>query len=167
MKIPRGLLVVPVAVLLAACGGDAEETDTALIETETPAAETAPPPGATTTPQMPAMPMTAQLQSLQDSGVTGEATITGRGNQTEVMVRLMGAPPGGSHPGHIHSGTCQAIGGVVQALQPVAVDSAGTGTMTTTVDVPANTAMNGQHIVVYHGAGGTPVTCAAIPAHMM
>jgi hypothetical protein len=29
--------------------------------------------------------------------------------------------------------------------------------------------MNGQHIVVYHEAGGTPgapVACAAIPAHM-
>ena len=113
------------------------------------------------------MPMTAQFQALQNSGVTGEATVTGRGTQTEVTVRLTGSQPSASHPGHIHTGTCEAVGSPIQPLQPVAIDSSGTGTMTATVDVPGNTAMNGQHIVVYHGEGGVPITCAPIPAHMM
>jgi hypothetical protein len=70
-------------------------------------------------------------------------------------------------PGHIHSGSCDNIGAVVLPLQEISTDEGGTGTMTTTVAVAPMTAMNGEHIVVYHGEGGTPAACAAIPAHTM
>lgn len=111
--------------------------------------------------------MVAQMNPIEGSGVGGEITITDRANQTEVMVRLTGTAPSGSHPGHIHSGTCENIGGVVQALEPIIADNTGTGTMTTTVNIPPMTLMSGNHVVVYHGDGGSPITCAAIPAHVM
>jgi len=162
----RFWLAIPVALLMTACGGDATDDDLVITDGEPGMAmEEVAPPGPAM--DMPAMPMTAQLQALQDSGVNGEATVTGRGAQTEVMVRLTGATANATYPGHIHSGTCAAVGGVVQPLQPITADATGAGTMTVTVDVPGNTTMNGQHIVVYHNEGGTPVTCAAIPAHMM
>jgi len=113
-----------------------------------------------------AMGETAQFQELQGSGVSGEVMIHDRGDQTEVMVRLAGAPANSSHPGHIHSGSCDAIGGVVQALETIETDAMGAGTMTTTIDVAPSLVMNGEHIVVYHG-GGEAITCAEIPAHMM
>ena len=165
MKKCMRLASIPIILFIGACGGDAAETEMAgdPAASEQGASTQAPEP----THDMSAMPMTAQFQGLQDSGVAGDATVTGRGNQTEVVVRLSGLDPGASRPGHIHTGTCDAIGGVVQPLQPVAADSAGAGTMTATVDVPANIAMNGQHILVYHGEGGVPITCAPIPAHMM
>ncbi len=165
MKVSKLSITLPLALLLAACGSDADD-DLVLSDMDPPASEQVMPPPAAP-PAAPAMPMTAQLQPLNESGVNGEATVTGRNTQTEVTVRLTGATPSESHPGHIHSGTCAALGGVVQALQPIAVDANGAGTMTTTVDVPAATAMNGQHIIVYHRPGGQPATCASIPAHMM
>jgi hypothetical protein len=93
-------------------------------------------------------------------------TVTGRGDQTEVVVHLMGAQPNTAHPGHIHTGTCEAIGSVVQPLQAITVD-AGSGSSTTTVGVPPATAMDGQHVIAFHGEAGTPATCAPIPAHVM
>jgi hypothetical protein len=167
MKVSKLSLTLPLALLFAACGGDADDADIVLDDMDEPTAEQGMPPTVEAPPAAPAMPMTAQLQPLQDSGVTGEVTVTGRDAQTEVTVRLAGGTPSESHPGHIHSGTCDAVGGVVQPLQPIAADATGSGTMTTTVAVPAATAMNGQHIVVYHAPGGQPVTCAQIPAHAM
>ena len=88
---------------------------------------------------MGAMATTVTMQPLQDSGVTGEATLTPMGGQTQVMVRLTGRSGEGEHPGHIHPGTCDSVGGVVAPLQPITAGADGTGTMTTTVDVDANT----------------------------
>jgi hypothetical protein len=113
------------------------------------------------------MGQTAQLEPVNDSGIAGEATVTDRGTESEIMVRLTGAPANSTHPGHIHQGTCAAIGTVVQPLQPITTDATGTGTMTTSVAIAAITLGDGQHIIVYHGEGGAPATCAQIPGHMM
>lgn len=84
-------------------------------------------------------------------------------------VRLSG-PQSGSHQGHIHRGTCDNLGGVVQPLQPVDAPQGGQGTSNSTVGIPPATVMNGQHIVVYHTVGGSPgapVVCANIPQGTM
>lgn len=110
------------------------------------------------------------LAAVGGSGVTGEAMLTAQGNQTQVMVRLAGAKGAGTHQGHIHTGTCEQPGSVVAPLEPVTTDASGAGSSTKTVDVPASAAMNGQHIIAYHEAGGSPgapVVCGAIPAHSM
>jgi hypothetical protein len=167
MTISRALLALPVALLLAGCPGEERQVDEPFV-TEAPQPGT---PG--TDPGMTAVPgamqgQTAQMQPIGDSNVRGEITVTDRGEtQTEVMVRLTGAPAGTRHPGHVHSGTCDSIGGVVQPLEPIETDAAGTGTMTATLDLPPMQLMDGQHVVVYHGAGGAPVTCGQIGQHMM
>lgn len=137
----------------------ADEDSIAMEPAHMPAAGMDQPPGG--------IGQTAQFNALGGSGVTGEVTIADRGEQAEVMVRLTGSAPNSSHPGHIHSGTCEAIGGVVQPLDPIDTDGTGTGSMTTNVGINPMTLMDGQHVVVYHGTGGRPITCAQIPGHTM
>jgi len=162
-------LVVPVA--LVACERrtktNVSTTDTSMTTTKTE----------TTTMAMPS-PSTApsggemkvNYEPLNNSGVRGEATLMAKGDSTQITVRLTGAPAGGTHEGHIHRGTCQNIGEVVAALDPITIGSDGTGTMTKTVPIPVATVADGQHVIAYHEAGGKPgkwVTCAAIPKHSM
>lgn len=149
-----------ILILAAGCGGDsADVSQEAVVVDPAPegmAAESTAPMG-----------QTAQLQPVNDSGITGEATVTDRGSESEIMVRLTGAPANSTHPGHVHAGTCEAIGSVVQPLQEIATDATGTGTMTASVAIPTMTLSDGQHIIVYHETGGSPATCATIPGHVM
>ena len=112
------------------------------------------------------------LNELGGSGVSGETTVApgDASGQTTVNVTLRAAGgAGGVHQGHIHSGTCTQIGGVVVPLPPVTV-AGGTGTATSSVAVDAMSVMDGAHVVVYHEAGGnpgSPVVCGEIPGHVM
>lgn len=112
------------------------------------------------------------LNELRGSGITGEATIAPAqaSGQTSASVTLRAAGgAGGVHQGHIHSGTCTQIGGVVVPLPTVTV-AGGTGTASSSVAVDAMSVMDGAHIVVYHEAGGNPgahVVCGEIPGHEM
>lgn len=167
MKRPTAILSV-LLLGLTACAGD--DTDDSLASADSLAFEqptTMPPADGMDQQQPMGMGETAQMAPLNDSGVEGEVTVTDRGGETEVLVRLTRAPADGTHPGHVHTGSCESLGGVVQPLEPITVDATGTGTMTTNVAIPPATLMDGQHIVVYHGEGGAPVTCAAIAQHMM
>jgi hypothetical protein len=166
MRLPRRWLGLPLAALLAACPQERTETDTVFLDDPMTPGQEGVAPAPTMTPEPMAMSESAQLQELQGSGIGGDVVVTARGAQTEVTVRLTNAPPNSTLPGHIHSGTCQNIGGVVQGLEPITTDATGAGTMTATASVQPMTAMDGQHIIVYHSAGA-PATCAAIPAHAM
>lgn len=175
MRLSRsfGLLALPLVV--AACGGGdggngedqtaigdsatmgAAPTDSSAAATSAPAGDTAGGHGS--------MPMTVQLAALNNSGASGEATLTAQGEQTQVAVRLTGLKGTGAHPGHIHQGTCDNLGSVVAPLQSVTPGADGTGTATATAPVAMNTAMNGQHVVNYHMPDGTPAACGAIQGH--
>jgi hypothetical protein len=48
--------------------------------------------------------MTVNISAQNDSGISGTATLTPMGNQTQVVVQLQNAP--GPHPIHFHEGTC-------------------------------------------------------------
>jgi hypothetical protein len=172
MLLPRSLTSVMLAVALplafAAC---APEDDAAMEETEE-AAETAAPAPTPTPPATPDLstPMTAQFTALNNSGIGGDIQVSGEAEQTRVVVQLTGSTANGVHQGHIHTGTCEAPGANVIALQPVTIGADGIGRSESTVAVAPMTAMNGQHIVVFHeanGQPGAPVVCAAIPAHAM
>ncbi|MEX2584612.1 MAG: hypothetical protein WD766_15190 [Gemmatimonadota bacterium] len=164
MKSFRALIGLPLVLALVACAGDADDDIAVIDETEEVMPQMTEP--ATPMPE-PAAAQTASFEPVGDSGISGEATVTDRGQQTEIMVRLTGAEAG-EHPGHIHSGTCASIGGVVQPLESITADATGTGTMTTTVELPAMTVMNGEHVIAYHPVGGgPPATCAQIPTHAM
>jgi len=172
----RSIRLVPVSsalllgVLLSACGAEDDRVETFPGDGTMVGAPATPPgtlPGETMDPAMDGTAATVQLQPLGGSDFGGEAVITDRGANVEVMVRLTGTPGNTTHPGHLHSGTCANIGGVVQALEPITTGADGTGTMTTQVDLAPMTVMDGQHVVVYHAVGGQPAACGEIPAHRM
>ncbi len=51
--------------------------------------------------------MTIQLIEQENSGQTGSATLTAKGAQTEVVIKVVPGPPAGDpQPLHIHFGAC-------------------------------------------------------------
>ena len=169
--------IAALALALSACGGDnteemaAEMADEAAVDATQELALDTVNPVVAANPAASAMTMTAELQPVGGSGVTGQATLTPAAGQTQVMIALNNLAPNSAHAGHIHTGTCASPGPAVQPLQPITANASGTGSMTTTVPLDPNTVMNGQHIVVYHrDAGdspGSPIVCGALPNHQM
>jgi hypothetical protein len=163
MNIARRWACFGLPLLLAGCGGDdaaesaGEGTDTTALPvvTDTAPVAAAPPPPTGAAP--------IALVAVNNSGAGGEVVLSDASGQTQVDVRLTGAPPG-ERAGHIHSGTCDAPGAVVQPLQPVTVGADGTGTGTSTVPVALTAVTDGRHIVAFHGEGGAPIACAPIPS---
>lgn len=166
MELRRIWPLVAIPFALVACGAEEEPATDVTVE---PAPVAAPTAGMDTMGMGAGggMASTVNMQAMNNSGVTGQATVTPANGQTQVMVQLNAAAGGSTHPGHIHQGTCDSPGSVVEPLQPITLDNAGAGNMTTTVGVDPMTVMNGQHIIQYHGEGGTPVACGSIPQHTM
>lgn len=167
----RFCLLAALPLALGACAGD----DTGDMETaEFPGADAPAMDGtmdgamdAGMDGQMGTMASTVTLSPLAESGISGEAIVTPAGAESEVSVTLTGLEADASHPGHIHQGTCDAVGSVVVPLTAITGDASGSGTMTTTVAVSAESVMAGNHIVVYHSPSGTPAVCGEIEGHMM
>ncbi|HEY7032485.1 MAG TPA: cupredoxin domain-containing protein [Thermomicrobiales bacterium] len=67
------------------------------------AAEASPEAGGNTTAGTP-QELTVNLNELNDSGISGTATLKADGDKTDVELNLQGAT--GGHPAHIHNGTC-------------------------------------------------------------
>lgn len=157
-------LAATLPLVLAACATDepAEGDTMATSEADSAAMQPAGPASG-----MGDMASTVSMTALGESGVSGEAILTPSGDQTEVSVTLNGLEANASHPGHIHQGSCEAVGSVVVPLSPITADASGSGTMTTTAAVSADSTMAGGHIVVYHDPGGTPVVCGAVERHVM
>ncbi|HEY7769802.1 MAG TPA: hypothetical protein VIB55_16650, partial [Longimicrobium sp.] len=170
-----GLIAIPFALMaLAACGGGGDEgqapatSDTVSSTTVAPAVGGDSAAAVGDTSHTSAANPSIQLAAVGNSGVSGTAQLMEHGaTQTMVTVNLTGTGSG-SHPGHIHSGTCDNLGAVVAPLQTVERAN-GNGTSTSTVEVPIATVMNGQHVVNFHAGAGAnpmaPVACGAIPAH--
>lgn len=174
MKATRLWALTALPFALAACGGGDEEgtaeggadtmsaTGTMTDTTTAPAAM-----ADTGMAGASAMGGAVTMNAVGSSGVTGQAQFMEHGTgQTMVTVNLT-AQGNSTHSGHIHTGTCEAPGDVVVPLQDVTLAN-GTGSSSSTIEVPLATVMNGQHIVAYHqGQGaeaGAPVVCGAIPA---
>jgi hypothetical protein len=90
-------------------------------------------------------PVTVTLASQNSSGVSGTATLTAMGNQTQVVVKVTGEPAGGSEPEHIHVGSCPAVGAVKYPLANVV-----NGAATTVVNVPLSTLTAGGYAINLH-----------------
>lgn len=171
MKTSRLMALACVLALGACKGGDASKESGEADSLSAPPADTTgsvvplPPDSAAKTAADHDM-MTVALESVNNSGITGEAVISGN----NVVLSLSGAKAAGTHAAHVHTGTCASPGAPVAPLQPVTVDASGTGSSTSAISVDMMSLMDGNHIVSAHEAGGNPgamVACGAIPAHQM
>lgn len=111
--------------------------------------------GTTVTPtatsaSTPAAVITINLTAQNNSGQAGTATLTAKGNQTEVVMNLSTGPAGASteQPVHIHTGTCASLGDVAHGLTNLV-----NGKSTTTVDVSLSTLLNGTFAINAHKSG--------------
>ncbi|PKB72472.1 MAG: hypothetical protein BZY87_00005, partial [SAR202 cluster bacterium Io17-Chloro-G6] len=93
--------------------------------------------------------LTIALREMNDSGQTGFATLTARGEQTEVVVS---ATFGISALAHIHEGSCQTLGDVAYGLS----DTSGT-VSSTTVDATLDLLTSGEFAINLHSAADASV----------
>lgn len=99
---------------------------------------------------------------LNSSGQTGIATLTAMGGQTKVVVSISSGAAGVSQPIHVHSGTCDTLGGVEYPLTAVS-----DGSSVTVIDVALSSLKGGANAINVHLSGdevGTYVACGDIPA---
>jgi hypothetical protein len=101
------------------------------------------------------------INELNDSGVSGDASLTDNGDGTTTVDILVDGATGG-HPAHIHSGTCAELGDVVYPL----TDVDASGESVTVVDVPlADLLSGGPYAINIHLSAdeiGTYVACGDI-----
>lgn len=86
-----------------------------------------------------------ELESVNDSGVTGVVKLSPEGEKTKVWVKLDGASADVSHPIHIHEGSCDKLGAPKFPLNPVK-----NGKSTTTVDSRLNDLISGSFAINAH-----------------
>lgn len=106
--------------------------------------------------------LTIDLEEIEDSGVSGTATLSSEDGSTTVTIDLSGTPEGGSHPAHIHSGTCDDLGDIVFPL-----DNVEEGTSETTVEASIDDILAEEHVVNVHLSEdeiSTYVACGEIVA---
>ena len=107
------------------------------------------------------------------AGATGTARVTGTAmvmsagsNQTTANVTIEGATAGGTHPWHVHRGTCGSDKGIVgppSAYTPIRVGQDGSGTASVTLPVAAPT--SGDYMVNVHKSAtemGVIVACGPL-----
>ena len=154
-----------VAVFIVACGDD----DPTPVPTRQPTATATSAPQPTEPPAMmevmeesKAGSVVIALGELNNSGQSGKATLTARGDRTEVVIEIAAGAAGVAQPIHIHSGTCDSLGDVVFALTNL--DG---GKSTTTVDATLASLRTGKFTINGHKSGdeiATFISCGNIPA---
>ena len=96
----------------------------------------------------PGIPFT--MKAVNNSGVTGDGTITKMSGKFVVAVRLKGLAAKSSHMSHIHLGSCAAgPGDVAITLENVVADGNGDGRATTTISHPYVVPSTGWYVNVH------------------
>src|SRR5215471_16275710 len=107
--------------------------------------------------------VTVTLSPENNSGISGTATLTAMGSQTQVVINVTGEPAGASEPDHIHTGQCgPTLGGVKFPLKNVE-----NGTSTTTVNTTLASLETGGFAINLHESAaniGHFIACGNIPA---
>lgn len=151
----RSLTAVALVALtaFAGCVSDAEDDDAMLADTTEVA-------GDTVQNEMPMEPTVTDLDDVNDSGISGEATATH--SQQEVTVSILlkeGAQPDVSYAAHIHTGTCEQGGPVAVDIGPVQnLQSSKTIQLS---ELPADQ----PAFIQVHGPEGQPVACGDMEGH--
>lgn len=103
---------------------------------------------------------TLRLSPKNDSGISGSAVLEAHGDSATVVLTIDGGTPGSTYASHIHTGDCDAPGGVEAPLSSVTVGDDGSGTATTTV--AAGVIEGADLLIQVHLPGGTPAACGEI-----
>lgn len=107
--------------------------------------------------------ITVTLGPGRDGSQTGKATLTAKGNQTEVVIDIQPGTAGVEQPAHIHEGKCPGVGPVKHPLSNVV-----NGKSTTTVNATLQSLETGAFAINVHkgpgGDAGVYVACGELPA---
>ncbi|MEE8046310.1 MAG: plastocyanin/azurin family copper-binding protein [Dehalococcoidia bacterium] len=93
-------------------------------------------------------PVVLTVSELNSSGQLGSVTLTPKGTKTTVDVAITAGAAGIDQPSHIHTGTCDDLGGVTYPLT-----SLGAGVSTTVVDASISSLLSGRFAVNIHKSG--------------
>ncbi|HEX5939990.1 MAG TPA: hypothetical protein VFZ12_06485 [Dehalococcoidia bacterium] len=158
--------VATASLAFAACGDDddddADVTDEATEEATEAATEEAAEPTEEEAAEGEALEL--DLEALNDSGVSGTATLTDNGDgTTNVVLAVEGDDATVPHPAHIHvdPGECLDAADIIADLTPVEG-----GSSTTDVDVALADIQATEHVIIIHESVeniGNYIACAEIP----
>jgi len=155
-------------------------TTQGVISTENPPAPPAPPPDTsipssiTSSNQVINVSLGTSADSNQSVTVGGvELSIRSRRGKSSLTVKifLFRLAPNSTHVAHIHSGSCEDQGPVVDKLNPVHADTVGFGTSTTTLSDVSSIPDTGWYVNVHRAAtmdglsdqaGFDPIACGNI-----
>ncbi len=146
-----GTLVPGLLLVLAACGGDAPES-----------APPATPADAGSAPSAESSSITVTFESVGEFIAEGAMTLRRDGQNIVADIIADSHLGPGDYPIHIHEGTCEEGGRVVQSLTTMTGGEGGEGTSLTTFPGSQLTA-TGTYFVQMHRSDGTPIACANIP----
>lgn len=122
---------------------------------------------------------TLQLTALNNSGISGTASVSHTADSVTVTMDLTGLTEGETYSAHIHQGSCEQQGPVVAPLSSVEAEAGGAGSATTTLSMDQLTSGEGEamgegegmqegeahemgnYYVQVHFPDGTPAACAA------
>lgn len=103
-------------------------------------------------------PLQVDLETVNESGITGNARLTPSDGRTQVELTLSGAAEGARYTAHIHAGDCGNDLGIVADLGAITV-STDEAHLTTTIDESLLDPVD-HYFVQVHGADEAPVACA-------
>jgi hypothetical protein len=129
-----------------------------------PAAQVAP----VAPPKTAAIKAVGNLTDGTASRAAGQITLTDLGGgKARLSVLITGISGSTKHMGHIHVGTCAAVGPVSQALPEITTDASGTGASNAEIELAR---LPAQIYVAYHQRGlgdaagiGGFIACVEIP----
>ena len=107
------------------------------------------------------LPSGSPILPVDDSGTTGELSVTYTAGQTVLVIRAEGLPSALEFASHVHRGVCEEGGPVAAALNSVVGQADGTGTSTTILGADALPVTEPLFVQI-HGPGGAPVACGDI-----
>ena len=114
----------------------------------------------------------AMLSPVGASTVRGTAMVHSMSDRQTVEIQITGGTPSGSHPWHIHTGTCAdgmtPIVGSPQLYTPLGAGTDGSASLT--ADLPITISASQRYHVNVHASPvdmGTIVACGDLAAHDM
>lgn len=149
----------------SAAGYQASGTTTTSTTVTTPTTTTVTTPAATVTASTNGA-QTLAFTALNNSGFTGNATLTDMGDHTRIALTLnspANTDASADHNAAIHTGTCAAPGAKVKGLS----DVEGNGNASNSdVEMRLAELTDGQHIIVVNeNPGDRAIVCVAIPSN--